>query len=99
MPVILRTPASRTDIVEILLHLRRHSRRAARSLHAAIDETLRLLAEYPGAGKSRDELAPRLRSLPVRRYRQYMIYYRPIADGIEVIRVIHGAREVRNLRE
>ncbi len=25
---------------------------------------------------------------------QYVIYYRPVADGIELIRILHGARSV-----
>ena len=27
----------------------------------------------------------------------YVIYYRPIDDGIEIARVLHGARDIRNL--
>jgi len=100
MPVILRTTVSRSDIVEILLHIRRDSRRNARRMHTAIDETLRFPAEYPNFGRPREELAARLRSFPVRRYRNYLVFYRPIADGIQVIRVLHGARNLRRcLRE
>jgi len=28
-----------------------------------------------------------------------LIFYRPIEDGIEVIRVLHGAREIEQLLE
>jgi len=97
MPVILRTPASRNDIVEILLYIRRENRPAARRVHTAIDETLRFLAEYPHVGKKREELAPHLRALPVRRYRNYIVFYRPMVNGIEVIRVLHGARDSHQL--
>ncbi len=97
MPVILQTPESRADIVEILLHIRRDSPKAARRVHTAIDQTLHFLAAYPNVGAERAELAPRLRSLPVRGYRNYLIFYRTVPDGIEVIRILHGARSLRRI--
>ncbi len=30
----------------------------------------------------------------VSRLRKYLVFYRPITDGIEVIRVLHGARDI-----
>ena len=36
-----------------------------------------------------------MRSFPVKRYRNYLIFYRPSRDGIEVIRILHGARDFR----
>lgn len=97
MPVVLQTPESRADIVEILFYIRRESVAGARRVHAAMDETLRLLAEYPNAGREREELAPRLRSLPVRGYRNFLVFYRVIPNGVEVIRVLHGARNLRRI--
>jgi plasmid stabilization system protein ParE len=42
-------------------------------------------------GRARLELAPNLRSLLVG---DYVMFYRPIDDGIEVVRVLHGARDI-----
>lgn len=50
-----------------------------------------MLAEYPYSGTARPELQPGLRSRPVG---NYVIFYRPQADGIEVVRVLHGRQEV-----
>ena len=50
--------------------------------------------QFPGAGQARSELMPNLRSFPVGRY---LIFYRPIPDGIEVLRVLHGARNLRKI--
>jgi toxin ParE1/3/4 len=97
MPTIVQTRQSRIDVVDILLYIRGVRPRAARRVHAAIGETLQFLAEYPGAGQERSELADRLRSLPVRRYRNFVVFYRPTHDGIEVIRVLHGARDLRRI--
>jgi len=42
----------------------------------------------------REDLAPSLRSFPVG---NYLIFYRPITDGVEVVRMLHGARELRRI--
>ncbi|TAE60722.1 MAG: type II toxin-antitoxin system RelE/ParE family toxin [Nostocales cyanobacterium] len=47
-------------------------------------------------GKLCDELAPSLRSFPVGKY---LLFYRSVVDGIELVRVIHGARDIQNLFE
>jgi toxin ParE1/3/4 len=63
-------------------------------VHLAIDRTFQFLAENPGAGQDRSDLALRLRSFPVDRYRHYLVFYRPLADGIQLIRVLQGARDI-----
>ena len=45
-------------------------------------------------GKKRDELLPYLRSFPVE---NYLIFYRPIEEGIEVLRVVSGYRDLKRL--
>ncbi len=45
-------------------------------------------------GRKREELAPLLRSFPVG---NYVIFYRPASGGIQIIRVLHGARDVSKL--
>jgi len=39
----------------------------------------------------RDELAADLRSFPVGRY---VIYYRSLPNGVEIVRVLHSARDL-----
>jgi toxin ParE1/3/4 len=50
-----------------------------------------LLSAHPLSGRARDELARGLRSVP---YSRYVIFYRPIKDGVEIVRVLHGARDL-----
>ena len=48
-------------------------------------------------GSVRTFQAPRLTGLrvfPVRGFPKHLIFYRPVADGIELVRVLHGARDV-----
>ena len=52
-----------------------------------ITEKFHSLARNPSIGQPRPDLQPDLRCFPVRKY---VIYYREISDGIEVVRVLHG---------
>jgi toxin ParE1/3/4 len=45
-------------------------------------------------GRARPELRPDLRSFP---YGAYLILYRAIDDGVEIVRVVHGARNLEDL--
>jgi toxin ParE1/3/4 len=56
-----------------------------------IDQKFHVLAGRPNIGRLRDELADGLRSIPVGRY---VVFYRPIPEGIEIVRVLHGARDL-----
>jgi toxin ParE1/3/4 len=47
-------------------------------------------------GRERPELLADLRSFPVGRY---VIFYLPRPHGIEVVRVLHGARDLKPLFE
>jgi toxin ParE1/3/4 len=51
-----------------------------------------MLSDHPHAGQRRTELRPCLRSFPVG---NYLIFYRPLRGGVELVRVLHGARDVR----
>ncbi len=54
-------------------------------------EAMTLLAGQPLMGRARPELGADIRSLPVGRY---VIFYQPIPSGIDVVRVLSGARDI-----
>lgn len=59
-----------------------------------------VLLSTPRAGRIREFRAPRahgVRSWVVRGFENYLILYRPQAEGIEVIRFLHGARDIPSL--
>jgi len=66
--------------------------RFVREIEAAFDPVRR----FPLAAPSRDQLAPGLR---VTFHGAYAIYYRPLADAVVIVRVLHGARDVAALAE
>jgi len=84
MPVIIERPRAKTDLAEIWDYIADDSEARADAFVEKIDETFKTLAARPHIGRKRDELGEDLRSLPVGRY---VIFYRPLPDGIEIIRV------------
>ena len=95
MPNIVRSNASENDLIEIGTYISQDSPTAANRLLDHIEATLMLLASYPQIGVSRPNLTKSGRSFTVDRY---VIYYRPNSEGIVVIRILHSARDLRNLR-
>jgi len=70
---------------------------AADRLIDAIMAGIRLLADHPGMGRSRGDLAPGLRGLPTPDYRDYLIFYRRARGYIDIVRVLHGSQNLPNL--
>ncbi|MGA2659024.1 MAG: type II toxin-antitoxin system RelE/ParE family toxin [Verrucomicrobiota bacterium] len=69
---------------------------ADRFLEAAYG-TFRELARMPGVGRPRQFAPARLRDLRsfrVKGFVNYLIFYCPIEDGIEVLHVLHAARDL-----
>ena len=61
---------------------------------------MELLAWMPEIGSIWESPHPFLsgvRVWPIRRFKNYLIFYRPIVGGIFVLRVLHGARQVDEL--
>lgn len=61
-----------------------------------VNQKCKNLATFPNMGHRRDELLEELRSFPVD---DYLIFYRPIEGGIEILRVISGYRDLSRLFE
>ena len=58
--------------------------------------TFLLLAQQPHIGKARPELASGLRSYAVPNTR-FLIFHAPREYGVEVVRLVHGSRDLRLL--
>ena len=91
MPVIVRSPRAKSDLVEIWDYIAEDSEARADAFIDRIDKKFRTLAQRPGMGRLRDELSVDLRSFPVGRY---VIFYRPLSNGVNIVRVLHSARDL-----
>ena len=52
------------------------------------------LASNPRLGRTREELSPGLRSLV---FESYVIFYHPMPNGVGVVRVLHGMRDIESI--
>jgi toxin ParE1/3/4 len=93
---VVKRPRALADLAEIWAHIGEGSPDNADVFAARINDTLRALADYPRMGRARTELGEHLRSFVVGRY---VILYLPLANGIEVVRVLHGARDIEAIFE
>lgn len=91
---IVRTKRSDRDLFEISTYIAKDNPRAADALIDSIGQKLRLLSELPSMGHERPEFGKDLRSF---REGNYLIFYRPLTDGIILLRVLHGARNLRKI--
>ncbi len=89
------------DLIDIYRYLAREAGlRVARHFFVQTEATFTRLAGMPGIGASYEHEHPALTGLrvfPVSRFKKYIVFYRPVADGIEILRVLHGARDFHGL--
>jgi len=94
MPVLRKTRKAEEDLIDIWLYIAQDNPAAADNLLDNIEEKGRLLAENPMLGQARPDIAEDFRYLPVGRY---LMLYRAIPNGIELVRVAHGMRLLSEL--
>ena len=87
----LKSPQTEIDLTAIWDYIAADNPRAADTLLVRIEATFNMLAETPFAGRNRSELRAELRSLPVG---NYLIFYVPTPDGVDVVRVMHGRQDI-----
>jgi toxin ParE1/3/4 len=96
MPQVVRSERAQQDLEGILDFLDSQSTQAADRFAVKFEQSCELHAAHPQIGAGATEYAPNLRHFTVW---NYAIFYRPLEDGIELIRIIHGARDIPKLFE
>lgn len=86
-------PQAEADLQENLEYIALDSLAAADKWVDELGERMKLWATQPQMGRARDELAPGIRSLA---FGRYVVFYTPLSDGIDVVRVMHGSRDIDN---
>lgn len=94
MPRLVRSPRAKEDLIELWSYIAADNPSAADQMLDTINEKLDMLAASPRLGPARPDIAEGLRLFPIRRY---VILYRELPDGIEVVRVVHGMRRLSGL--
>lgn len=95
MRAVVFSPEARQDLVDVWQFIAHDSVRAADRVKEKIQKALDRLAEMPGLGHTRlDVQDPRYRFWKVY---SYLIVYRYDPANLTVIRIVHGARNLRIL--
>ncbi len=92
MATVLISPAAEDDLECIWLYIADADENAATGLIDRLERLFEQLAESMQMGRARPEFKmPELRSFP---QGPYVVYYRPVPRGVEIVRVLHSAREL-----
>jgi len=94
VPLIIKRPRALIDLAEIWDYIAEGSTAHADTFSALIDDKFHVLARQAGIGRARPELGKGIRSFVVG---QYVILYLSLPNGIDVIRVLHGARDIAEI--
>ncbi len=89
--------AAARDLEQCARHIRKDSPRSAAGFIRAAKATCRTLLKFPEMGSSFPSVLPELTGLrvfPVKGFRNFLLFYRPTSIGIELIRVLHGGRDI-----
>jgi toxin ParE1/3/4 len=65
-------------------------------------ETFRILVIHPHLGRATRLSNPFLggtRMFPLKNFDHHIVFYRPVQRGVEIIRVIHGSRDLDTLMD
>jgi len=83
------------DLIEIWGYLAREASEpvADRQL-LEIDAACARLKAWPYSGRKRDELLAGMRSVPIH---PYVLFYRIRGDALEIVRVLHGRRDIASI--
>ena len=88
------SPRAEADLAEILEFIAKDKPVAAVSFVQTLREKCFVLAANPELGELRADLAENLRCFS---FRNYVIFYRPMQSGVEIIRVASGFRNIEIL--
>ena len=101
MARVIKRVAAKRDLTEHFVFLGEHvSVDVARRFLHACNVSFQALARMPELGAQRNFRNRRfssVRAWPVQGFERYLIFYRPRSDGVEILRVIHGARNIGRL--
>jgi toxin ParE1/3/4 len=88
---VVFTEEADSDLLQITDYLIARNPGAARDLVNLFNEKLATLGHFPFIGRERSSLGVDLRSIVVD---NYIVFYRPEAERILIVRILHGRRDI-----
>ncbi|HAA31862.1 MAG TPA: type II toxin-antitoxin system RelE/ParE family toxin [Cyanobacteria bacterium UBA8553] len=97
MGKINKRPQVIRDLIDLATYIAEDNIEASDLFLQAAEETFKQLAKMPQMGKMTRFSNPSLtgiRQQAIKGFRKYLVFYFPRDEGIEILRVIHGARDI-----
>ncbi len=95
MVAIIKRPEAVQDLEDIFVYIGNDNLEAAHRFKQAAESAFQFIAKNPGIGHERKfKTASELRSWRIRNFENYLIFFRPEENNVEIIRVLHGARNL-----
>lgn len=97
---ILKLPQAERDIEECFVHIDEDNLEIGLKFLDAFEKSVEQLAEFPFLGKAlelKNDEFREMRIWHVTGYDVYLIFYIPSQQAIEIVRVLHAARDIGNL--
>ena len=94
---VIKWPRAKYDLIEHYSVIAADKIEPAERFLEVAEDAFERLAEMPGIGRkwdSPERRLARLRVYPIPGFRNYLIFYREIDGGIEVLTILHGARDL-----
>jgi toxin ParE1/3/4 len=91
VPALRYTVRARRDLLDIWYEVSEVNPSAADDLYRRLEARVEMLRQFPKAGRARPNIAPEARALVDL---PYLILYRIIPEGVQIVRVLHGARNI-----
>ncbi len=97
--IVTKKPRAKADLLEHYVYIGEENLDAAEQFLEATEAAFAKLAAMPRMGRRRRSEDPRLDAMrvwPIPGWK-YMVFYRPVERGIDVVRVLHGTQDVAAL--
>jgi toxin ParE1/3/4 len=92
MKPVAFAPAARDDLVAIGLYIAKDNPERALGFVEELEDRARRIGERPRSFPARDGISPGLRGAV---HGRYLILFRDLADHVRIVRILHGARDLR----
>jgi len=96
--IVRRRDRAKQDLIDSFRYLAREAGlRTARRFLVQAAATFMRLADMPGMGtryEAENPLLAAVRFFPISRFKNYLVFYLPTPRGVDILRVLHGARDI-----
>lgn len=101
-PRIERRLEAERDLIELYAYIVRDNVQAADRFLEAVEANFNRLLDMPLLGRRWESTNPRLEGVrvrPVIPFRNYLIFFRQTGFGVEILHVLHTARDLETVLE